>query len=188
MSQLQPQQLQQPQPQPQPLPQQQQQPVLVYPNNVNKPPPSHHSNGSFGSVFIVLAVIVVISGIACFLGRLCNRDRSHKSKPNKQSKHKGNHKTHPKEGHHGDHAEPGNQHFRAKDGSDIEFGFDKRIPSGKPSGPNYTSRESRAGSGVINHNKPFVNVHHHDMKLGEMKPGGGGGHPHIVIGEPRARG
>lgn len=188
MSQLQPQQEQLPQPQ-----QQQQQPVLVYPNNGNKPPPSsyHHSNGSFGSVFIVLAVIVVISAIACFLGRLCNRDRPHKSKPNKQSKHKGNSKSHPKEGHHGDHVESGNQHFRPKDGADIEFGFDKRIPSGKPSGPNYTSRELRSGSGVINHNKPFVNVHHHDMKLGEMKPGGGGGggrHDHVVIGEPRARG
>ncbi|PRQ41143.1 hypothetical protein RchiOBHm_Chr4g0443731 [Rosa chinensis] len=183
MSQFQPQQLQQPQP----LPQQQQQPVLVYPNNVNKPPPSHHSNGSFGSVFIVLAVIVVISGIACFLGRLCNRDRSHKSKHNKQSKNKGNNKAHPKEGHHGDHVEFGSQHFRPKEGTDIEIGFDKRIPSGKPSGPNYTSRESRAGSGVINHNKPFVNLHHNDMKLGEMKPGGGGG-GHVVIGEPRARG
>ncbi|CAM8916109.1 hypothetical protein QQ045_033600 [Rhodiola kirilowii] len=38
-----------------------------------QPPPSHHSNGSFGTVFIVLAVITVISGLACFIGRLCNK-------------------------------------------------------------------------------------------------------------------
>ncbi|KAG2707564.1 hypothetical protein I3843_05G140600 [Carya illinoinensis] len=54
--------------------QQQQQPVLVYPaNTVARQPPSHHSNGSFGTVFIVLAVIIAVSAIACCLGRLCNR-------------------------------------------------------------------------------------------------------------------
>ncbi|KAJ6721871.1 hypothetical protein OIU85_024911 [Salix viminalis] len=59
----------------QPLQQQQPpaQPVVLYPNTVSKQAPSSHSNGSFGTVFIVLAVIVVISGIACCLGRICNK-------------------------------------------------------------------------------------------------------------------
>uniref|UniRef100_A0A7N0VJB8 Uncharacterized protein n=1 Tax=Kalanchoe fedtschenkoi TaxID=63787 RepID=A0A7N0VJB8_KALFE len=48
-----------------------------------QPPPSHHSNGSFGTVFIVLAVITVISGLACFIGRLCNK-RTLKSQHAKQ--------------------------------------------------------------------------------------------------------
>ncbi|KAF8390422.1 hypothetical protein HHK36_024948 [Tetracentron sinense] len=47
-------------------------PMVVYPNTVPTKPTSH-SNGSFGTVFIVLAAIIVISAIACFLGRLCNR-------------------------------------------------------------------------------------------------------------------
>ncbi|MBA0805497.1 hypothetical protein Gohar_005010, partial [Gossypium harknessii] len=55
-----------------------QQPVVVLPNTVpGQAPPSHnHSDGSFGTVFIVLAVIIVISAIACFLGRLCNRGKN----------------------------------------------------------------------------------------------------------------
>ncbi|KAF2286654.1 hypothetical protein GH714_023246 [Hevea brasiliensis] len=65
----------------------QQQPVVVYPNTVSgqPPPASHsHSNGSFGTVFIVLAVIIVISAIACCLGRLCNKRQGSKhSKANR---------------------------------------------------------------------------------------------------------
>ncbi|KAJ7943648.1 putative Transmembrane protein [Quillaja saponaria] len=97
----------------QPQQQQQQQPaVQVYPNPVTRQEPSHHSDGSFGAVFIVLAVIVVISAIACFLGRLCNkRSHSHTQKPSKQK----------------------NQTSRPKEG-DVEFGLDKRFPTGKPAG------------------------------------------------------
>jgi hypothetical protein len=104
---------QQPQPLPQPQPQQQQQPVVVYPSTVTgQAPPSHHSNGSFGSVFIVLAVIIVVSAIACFLGRLCNRRYSSQK---------------PKQNHHVRHKESG--------GGDIEFGFDnKKGPTPKPGG------------------------------------------------------
>lgn len=48
--------------------------AVVYPVTVSEPQPSsHHSNGSFGTVFIVLAVITVISAVACVLGRVCNR-------------------------------------------------------------------------------------------------------------------
>uniref|UniRef100_A0A5B7BXE2 Transmembrane protein n=1 Tax=Davidia involucrata TaxID=16924 RepID=A0A5B7BXE2_DAVIN len=95
-----------------------QQPVLVYPNPVAAKQPSSHSNGSFGTVFIVLAVIVVISAIACCLGRLCNRRNNHQHPKAKQ-----NHTSHQREG-------------------DIEFGFDKDIPNGKPAG-NGNSRGQR---------------------------------------------
>ncbi|XVE75038.1 hypothetical protein DITRI_Ditri12bG0065300 [Diplodiscus trichospermus] len=90
-----------------------QQPVFVYPNSVSaQAPPSHsHSDGSFGTVFIVLAVIIVVSTIACFLGRLCNR-RMSQTKPSKQKQ---------------------NHNFRPKE-RDIEFGFDDRIPTVKPAG------------------------------------------------------
>ncbi|OMO80202.1 hypothetical protein COLO4_24179 [Corchorus olitorius] len=98
-------------------PQTQQQPVVVYPNTVSgqgQVPPSHsHSNGSFGTVFIVLAVIIVISAIACFLGRLCNR-RMSRTKPSKEDKY---HKSRPK-----------------NKERDIEFGFDGKAPGGKPGG------------------------------------------------------
>ncbi|XP_057417711.1 uncharacterized protein LOC130711937 [Lotus japonicus] len=112
------------------LPQQQPvQPVQVYPDpvtNQQSPPSHHHSNGSFGTVFIVLAIILVISTVACFLGRLCNRrynnnDRgNHNSRPVKPQRNQQQiHNFHPREG-------------------DIEFGVDRRIPPpiiGRPKGP-----------------------------------------------------
>ncbi|KAK2977752.1 hypothetical protein RJ640_016141 [Escallonia rubra] len=102
------------------LPVKMSQPVEVYPNTVTRQQPSHNSNGSFGTVFIVLAVIIVISAIACFLGRLCNR-RFNQSKANKQKQ-----AVHPKE------REAKQKHgFPPGDGGDIEFGFDKRMPSAK---------------------------------------------------------
>ncbi|KAH1040601.1 hypothetical protein J1N35_042344 [Gossypium stocksii] len=91
-----------------------QQPVVVYPNTVSsgQVEPSHsHSDGSFGTVFIVLAIIIVISSIACFLGRLCTR-RVSQPKPTKQSK---------------------SSNARPK-GNDIELGFDGRFPTAKPVG------------------------------------------------------
>ncbi|KAF4366123.1 hypothetical protein F8388_014841 [Cannabis sativa] len=108
---------------PQPQQQQQQQPVLVYPVTKQPVPEStHHSSGSFGTVFIVLAVIVVISGIACCLGRLCNR-KAHKHSPTKPHKSQ---KSRPK----GGEPDSRNRNFRPKDGDphfqpkqgDIEFG------------------------------------------------------------------
>ncbi|KAF7809299.1 putative transmembrane protein [Senna tora] len=103
-----------------------QQPVQIYPNTVSNQPPSNHSNGSFGTVFIVLAVIVVISAIACFLGRLCNRrySNSHSNSHSHKQKQKQKPPKHQKQSHH---------HSRPRDG-DIEIGFDKRIPSAKPDG------------------------------------------------------
>ncbi|XP_028796237.1 RNA-binding protein FUS-like [Neltuma alba] len=106
-----------------------QQPVQVYPATVTTQPPSHHSNGSFGTVFIVLAVILVISLLACFLGRLCSRRRHpesyggghHGHKPYKQQNM--NQNPNPSQ----------NYQFRPQEG-DVELGFDKRIPTTKPNG------------------------------------------------------
>ncbi|KAB2624733.1 hypothetical protein D8674_016393 [Pyrus ussuriensis x Pyrus communis] len=147
-------------------------PVLVYPNNVNKQPSSsHHSNGSFGTVFIVLAVIIVISAIACFLGRLCNR-RLNSSRPHRQPQHNFRPKKEAgrPDGGGGDHH--------------MEFG---RAPSFR-AGPKVAD-----GRGSMNHhhNKPHHNGNgemDHHMK-GEMNqhPGGDGEH-HVGRGDPRASG
>ncbi|KAK4429832.1 hypothetical protein Salat_1283900 [Sesamum alatum] len=99
----------------------------VYPDPVmTTQPDSSHSNGSFGPVFAVLAVIVVVSTVACVLGRLCSR-RQHRGKeaahhPPKASKQsQGQSKgLGPKEWQ--------KPNFNMRDG-DIEFGFDKRNPS-----------------------------------------------------------
>ncbi|XP_039013131.1 uncharacterized protein LOC120142673 [Hibiscus syriacus] len=84
-----------------------QQPVVMYPNSVSSgqalPSQIPHSDGSFGTVFIVLAVIIVISSVACFLKRLCNR-RMSQTKP-----------TNPR-----------------RKGNDIELGFDGPIRTAKP--------------------------------------------------------
>ncbi|XP_030511732.1 uncharacterized protein LOC115726130 [Rhodamnia argentea] len=62
----------------QPTPTTTQQPLLMNPYNVpGQPPPVSrtHSDGSFGGVFIVLAVIVLVSAVACCLGRFCGRQK-----------------------------------------------------------------------------------------------------------------
>ncbi|PSS28625.1 Protein FAM117A like [Actinidia chinensis var. chinensis] len=78
-----------------------QQPDLVYPNTVTNQPPSHSSNGSFGTVFIVLAVIVALAALACCFRWLCDR---------------GQHHHHPAEAKHGQ-AQPRNPHFLGREGS-----------------------------------------------------------------------
>lgn len=89
-----------------------------------------HSNGSFGPVFAVLAVIVVISAVACVVGRLCSK-RGHRVKeaahhPKLQSGGLG---LGPKEW-----ESRQKPNFNMKNG-DIEFGFDKsRMPSAKNGG------------------------------------------------------
>ncbi|XP_059308492.1 uncharacterized protein LOC132059750 [Lycium ferocissimum] len=101
---------------------QQQQPVQGFPNNPNNMPvqpkdtpisqSSSHSNGSFGTVFIILAVVLVISVLACLIGRICNkRSQGHHQPKHRETKH--SHDIHPREGH------------------DIEYGIDKRIPTSK---------------------------------------------------------
>ena len=48
------------------------QPLVAYPQSTSTQP-SSHSTGSFGPVFVVLAVITVVAVIACIVGRLCAR-------------------------------------------------------------------------------------------------------------------
>ncbi|OIT39295.1 PREDICTED: uncharacterized protein LOC109238273 [Nicotiana attenuata] len=102
---------------------QQQQPVQGFPNDMPIQPKntpitqsSSHSNGSFGTVFIILTVVLVISVLACLIGRICNKKRHGNHSP-KQREVKQSHDIHPREG-------------------DIEFGIDKRIPTSKVAGSN----------------------------------------------------
>ncbi|KAL7171495.1 hypothetical protein ACSBR2_036200 [Camellia fascicularis] len=118
----------------------QQQPVMVYPNPVTNQP-SSHSKESFGAVFIVLAVIVVVSAIACFLGRFCSK-RYHRAAKPKQSHMVAK----PKEREQGRQQQGHN--FHGRDG-DIEFGFDKGIPSGKQFGNGEAKVGRQGGNGEI---------------------------------------
>ncbi|XP_042048942.1 uncharacterized protein LOC121794720 [Salvia splendens] len=114
------------------------QPIDAYPNPemTDQASPSR-SNGSFGPVFAVLAVIVVISAVACVLGRLSSK-RSHHTKK-KKAEH-----DHPAKGSKG---LPKEWESKQKP-LDIEFGFDKRMPpkngGGKPKQPHQNG----------GHNKP----------------------------------
>ncbi|KZV24430.1 hypothetical protein F511_24225 [Dorcoceras hygrometricum] len=96
------------------------QPVEFYPAPITTQPSSSHSNGSFGPVFVVLAVIIVVSAVACVLGRLCGRRRhppkhaGHSTKAQKPNHVLGPKEWEPKQ-------KPG---FSVRDGGDIEFGFD----------------------------------------------------------------
>ncbi|TMW97702.1 hypothetical protein EJD97_005118 [Solanum chilense] len=91
----------------------------IQPKNTPITQSSSHSNGSFGTVFIILAVILVISLISCVIGRICNKRRNgdhHHHSPKQR------HEIHTKgrEGHH-----------------DIEYGSDnKRIPNSKVAASN----------------------------------------------------
>lgn len=124
----------------------------------------------------------MISAIACFLGRLCNR-RSHSSKPPKQTHNNNNNSVRPKQGggefgtHNGFRPnpkeaagshQPGNTpgSFRSNSkegggGGDVELGFDMRIPNGKPNGFRSDSRGRSYPHGNGDHMK------------GEVKHGGG---------------
>ncbi|XP_042496264.1 uncharacterized protein LOC122075335 [Macadamia integrifolia] len=96
-------------------------PGVVYPNTVS-PSTTSHSKGSFGTVFIVLAAIIVISAIACIIGRLCNR-RSSRPKNRRESQ---DHNFHPKP-----RQESQDHTFHPKEG-DLEFGFKKGTLTSKP--------------------------------------------------------
>ncbi|KAL8227497.1 hypothetical protein R6Q57_015081 [Mikania cordata] len=89
----------------------------VYPVTNTLPPTNGSSNGSYGTVFIVLAAIIVISAFACFLGRLCNK-RQNGSKPSQ---------SHPRKERD---AKSNTNVIQTKDG-DIEFGYDKKFASAK---------------------------------------------------------
>ncbi|KAK1425867.1 hypothetical protein QVD17_21229 [Tagetes erecta] len=95
-----------------------QQMPVVYPVTNTLPPTSGSSNGSYGPVFIVLAIMITVSAFACFLGRLCNKGEkvtrpSVQPLPKKEKDAKNNTNV-----------------VQTKDG-DIEFGYDKRFASAK---------------------------------------------------------
>lgn len=112
---------------------------VAYPNyDVIRKPNSPHSNGNYVPVFVVLAVIVVISAAACALGRLCNR-RHHRDKEahhhNKAVSHRA--EVHPKVEH--DDVKPRSPRlgpgewestqrpvFKLRERGDVELGFDKQ--------------------------------------------------------------
>ncbi|CAL0314064.1 unnamed protein product [Lupinus luteus] len=129
--------------------QQQQQPVQVYPDTVTDQSPSYHSNGSFGSVFIVLAIIVAISAVACCLGRFCSRVRNQKhAKQQKQQNH--HHNTRPKE-------------------VDIEFGFDKKIAASKLNGHGHGAAREPMAMKPLNAHHGHVDMRSFEIKLGNGK-------------------
>lgn len=48
-------------------------PMVVYPHSISQHLPSSGSRGSFGPLFVVLAVVAVLTGIACLVGQICAR-------------------------------------------------------------------------------------------------------------------
>lgn len=115
------------------------QPIDVYPSYnpvIKSQPDSAHSDGSYGPVFIVLAVIFVIGVAACVLGRLCSRRRHRDNgRPHHHQVHHQPPKSNAAEQSHG--LGPKEWEAREKplialrERADIEFGLDKRIPSGR---------------------------------------------------------
>ncbi|KAF8082798.1 hypothetical protein N665_0807s0007 [Sinapis alba] len=172
--------------------QQMQQPVVVYPNaytTQNAYPSSSSSpasfssgsRGSFATVFIVVAVILVLSAVACIFGRLCNRisrgAKQHHSKHPKREKGSStkSHEIRPVE-------------FEPRERGDLEFGVDMRHHREieKPYGREFEPRErGDLEFGVdMKHNreieKPYGRDYEDDMELGfDNKRGerGGGGPP-----------
>jgi hypothetical protein len=142
--------------------QQPQQPVQVYPKTVTNQPSPHHSNGNFGTVFIVLAIILVISVVACFLGRLCNR-RHNKHNNNNQSRQHNSLQRRP--------AKPNRQQqihdFETRE-DDIELGVDKRMPPPIITRPRGLAFEPPAGTRSHPHGN-INNGHNNQMKDFEMK-------------------
>lgn len=112
----------------------------VYPSYnpvIKSQPDSAHSDGSYGPVFIVLAVIFVIGVAACVLGRLCSRRRHrdngrphhhhqvhHQPPPKSNAAHEQSHGLGPKEWEARE-----KPRIALRERADIEFGLDKRIPS-----------------------------------------------------------
>ncbi|KAI3720316.1 hypothetical protein L6452_21232 [Arctium lappa] len=97
----------------------QQQMPIVYPASDTVPTSNQSSNGSYWAVFIVLSVIVIVSAIGCFLGRLCNKGQD-VARPHKDQSHP------PKE----KDAKRNATGLPTKD-RDIESGYDKRLASAK---------------------------------------------------------
>ncbi|CAH8386913.1 unnamed protein product [Eruca vesicaria subsp. sativa] len=169
--------------------QQMQQPVVVYPNayttenaypSTSSSPASYTSvsSGSFGTVFIVVAVILVLSVVACIFGRLCSRKirgskQQHSKQPRreKESSTK-SHEIRPVE-------------FEPRERGDLEFGVDMKHhrETEKPYGKDYedeiefgldNKRGERGGGGPPQHGVRFKLPENEDGLHGksEIRHGG----------------
>ncbi|KAI3866055.1 hypothetical protein MKX03_025890 [Papaver bracteatum] len=94
-------------------------PPIIYPNTATAQPASHHSRGSFGPVFAVLAVVVVLSAIACIIGQICAHHHHPKHQQNKDSHHQIKHPMM-------------ESNLHDDEEGDIEFGFKPRMQIEKP--------------------------------------------------------
>ncbi|MCL7044340.1 hypothetical protein MKW94_030122 [Papaver nudicaule] len=129
-------------------------PPIIYPNTVTGQPASHHSRGSFGPVFVVLAVVVVLSAVACIIGQICARRFSHsKHQQNKNSHNHPKYKQNKDSHRHPKHPmmEPAGLHDAEE--SDIEFGFKPRMQKEKPAGYRETRAPKFAEYGEIKEKK-----------------------------------
>ncbi|EPS72756.1 hypothetical protein M569_02001, partial [Genlisea aurea] len=96
------------------------------------------SSGSFGQVLIVLAVIAVVSGGACVVGRIFSRRfGGGASKAEKPRKKGGSGEQQQQNGGELGAREWQKPNFSMRDGGDIEFGFEKakKKPPCKNGGP-----------------------------------------------------
>lgn len=143
-------------------------PPIIYPNTATAQPASHHSRGSFGPVFAVLAVVVVLSAIACIVGQICARRFSHsKHQQNKDSHHHLKHKQNKDSHHHPKHQQNKDSHHQLKhsmmepnlhddEEGDIEFGFKPKMQKEKPAGYRETRSPKFAEYGKTKREKIFA--------------------------------
>ncbi|RAL52184.1 hypothetical protein DM860_017321 [Cuscuta australis] len=135
----------------------------VYPNTYTLTPPFSSSttsnsnpnnsvaSGSFRSVFVVLAIVVAISAIACLFGRICNGRKKREKGAKEPKKGKDEHRKvtpiGPKEW-------ESRQKPSFRDG-EIEFGFDnKRMMP--PSSNNSNNKNKVVHQGVPRGPKPYL--------------------------------
>ncbi|CAO2828827.1 unnamed protein product [Amaranthus hypochondriacus] len=172
---------------------------------------SDHSSGSFGMVFVVLAIILVISAVACILGRFCGKksDKSHKSNNPKAHKNKNhgkndhnhnynrnhnhNHNQNPGGGYNHSHMMNHHQINHPKGGNPYkQHGGGGGKQGGRPKNPDlefgYRSKEGDIMLGFDPKTKMFpsnkIANNNGDFRVDSM--GRGGMHPHHHgIGDPR---
>ncbi|KAI3880900.1 hypothetical protein MKX03_032725 [Papaver bracteatum] len=140
-------------------------PPIIYPNTTAAQPESHHSKGSFGPVFAVLAGVLVLTAVACIIGQICARRFSHRK--DKDSHHHLKHKQNKDSHHHPKHRQNKDSHHQLKQPNmepnlhddqegDIEFGFRPRMQKEKPAGYRETRELKFAEYGETKGEKIFA--------------------------------